>query len=166
MCRLLLLACVVLTTTGCASIQDYRYRKANEWRAYRAWQTAKAEMPRECVDSDYGDGFQDGYMNVALGGCGNLPPVPPHQYWEAKYQCCEGRAQIERYFAGWQCGAVAAEKCGRQYWHRIPSKVCNDPCVPECENCLLNDQSITKGSDSAAMPQEETQHSALGTGVN
>lgn len=155
MCRLLFIATVVFSTVGCASIQDYRYRKANEWRAHKAWKTTKANLPKGCADSDFALGFQDGYVDVSMGGCGKLPPVPPPKYWDAKYQSCEGRAEIERYFSGWQSGVVAAEKCGRQYWHRIPTKSCREPCVPECENCLLNDQSITSGQ--AAEPTNPDQ---------
>lgn len=157
MYRWLIITSIAFTSLGCASIQDYQYRKSNEWRASRAWSSAKASIPKDCRDSDFKQGFLDGYVAVATGSCGQLPPVPPPKYWDAKYQSCEGRTQIEHYFSGWQSGVVAAEKCGRQYWHRIPTKSCREPCVPECENCLLNDQSIAKGAEPTQVSEAEPQ---------
>lgn len=138
--------------SGCASLEDYHYRKVNEWRATSAYFSAKSSLPKECTDKDFGKGWRDGYFAVSTGECATQPAVPPPCYWDPSYQNAEGRCQIERYYAGWQSGALAAEKCSRNTWHYIPARQSANCCKDEQPTCFIADQTI----DATAAPACET----------
>lgn len=109
-----------LSLCGCASMQDYQYCLAQKHRADAAWKVNYGRTGHGC-SRDYKDGWKQGYFDLSTGQCEEPPPVPPHKYWDAKYQSLDGRAAIEDWYSGWQDGAAAAVQDGTPYFHEIPA---------------------------------------------
>lgn len=63
------------------------------------------------VSSDFEFGFQQAFIDIANGGSGALPTVPPPRYWSAPYRTSWGHDKARDWFAGYQAGANSA-KCG------------------------------------------------------
>jgi hypothetical protein len=121
--RLLFLSIsAVLLTSGCATIEDFNYRNVNRARASHAWKSARACLPKQCVNCDYEDGFKEGYFAVATGS-GSCPPVvPPPKYFHARYQSCEGQTHVNQWYQGYQAGTIAADRHGRSLWAEVPTQ--------------------------------------------
>ncbi|MFK7819103.1 MAG: hypothetical protein AB8G99_10320 [Planctomycetaceae bacterium] len=115
---------VVLGSTGCHhSYQGYRYnhsidkylaRKRASLQAWYVW--------RQCADQcqcgrikDYRRGFIDGYCDVALGGDGCAPVVPPNRYWGWRYQDAGGAECVAAWYEGHPVGVAAALEAGSHY---------------------------------------------------
>lgn len=116
---ILLLGC----SSGCYEIRDsideYKIECRNKMRARSAWRRA-----RSCYDDiDYRDdfehGFRAGYLDVASGGDGIAPTLPPRKYWECHYQSQEGQLRTVAWFDGFGHGALAADQEGVAQWNRI-----------------------------------------------
>jgi hypothetical protein len=116
--------------SGCASVDDWHFRNVNRLRAKVAWLDTKSQLPEDRIDVHFGRGFKDGYFDVSTGASNTLPAVPPNRYWAARYQTAEGRCCVENYFAGWQCGANAANGDHRPHLNNIPAKVCQEASCP------------------------------------
>ena len=89
--------------------------KLDEWRTTRAalkcarknllmqmWQT------KTWIDAHYREGYAQAFIDVANGGNGELPPVPPPRYWNAHFRSPKGEWRIERWFDGYRAGAAFA----------------------------------------------------------
>jgi hypothetical protein len=63
--------------------------------------------------SDYAFGFQQAYVDIAQGGSGMTPVVPPRRYWGDRYRTQAGHAQTQEWFAGYAAGASRACACYR-----------------------------------------------------
>ncbi len=73
-----------MVLSGCATIEDAKYRAVNRSRANDAWREARACMSKECANHDFADGFKEGYFAVATGS-GSCPPVvPPPKYFHTR----------------------------------------------------------------------------------
>lgn len=59
-------------------------------------------------NADYKDGFQQAYIDIANGGSGECPPVPPPRYWNTFYRSSCGEKYAERWFDGYRAGAAMA----------------------------------------------------------
>ncbi len=70
-----------------------------------------AEQIAGKVSSDFEFGFQQAFIDIANGGSGALPTVPPPRYWTAPYRTSWGHDKARDWFAGYQAGANSA-KCG------------------------------------------------------
>jgi hypothetical protein len=126
-----LLTAVGLVSSGCASLEDFKYRAAQRGRAEEAWKQAQACMRKECVNHDYAYGFREGYTAVCTGQ-GTCPPVvPPPKYYHSRYQSTEGQCHVSQWYAGYQAGAIAADRHGRSLWTEVPTPDgpgCKGPC--------------------------------------
>ena len=152
-----LLALLVLSTTGCATIADYHYVCVNKYRAKTAWWSAKSSLPKECRNADFAKGYEAGYLDASRGGDGTAPPVPPSCYWGPAYQTNEGRCQVDSWYAGFHRGAQDAMNCGRDQWHNVPS-TCNQACTESCGqvdsiNEFESNSSLTVGPTSQVLQQ-------------
>jgi hypothetical protein len=61
---------------------------------------------------DYAQGFEEGYYDVASGGDGCPPPLPPEKYWRATYNSPVGQEHVKAWFQGFRDGAAAARADG------------------------------------------------------
>ncbi len=127
---LVLLAAVGLT--GCSigqSIGNYlAYNDTQNdfvmgWRnrvwARQAWHEQKHQFAGHQQFRAFGEGFRAGYVNVASGGNGCPPAVPPRKYWSWKYQTPEGQCKVAAWFEGFTYGAQAAESDGAGNFQQI-----------------------------------------------
>jgi hypothetical protein len=109
MASLLLMA---TSFTGCVSIDDARL----ESRLRRMARAAYTLSPGACMGIehgvDYSRGFEDGYYDVASGGDGCTPALPPAKYWRATYASPLGQEHVDAWFEGFRDGAAAAKAEG------------------------------------------------------
>lgn len=57
---------------------------------------------------DYRRGFEQAYVDVALGSPGTMPVVPPPMYWTAGMRSPEGHARAQDWFQGYCDGVQRA----------------------------------------------------------
>lgn len=70
---------------------------------------------------DFREGYTQAYVDIAEGGTGVVPAVPPERYWKSKNRSAEGYARAEEWFAGYRTGASAAEAEGLSQYNTIPT---------------------------------------------
>ena len=116
-----MLLCSAPMIVGCAGLEDWHYSRLHQSRAANAWKSVAADCADHPRLADYRAGWKDGYYDVATGGCGDLPPVPPKRYWDGKLAVREGNGPIAAYFQGFQMGAICAEKQGAGLRHLVPT---------------------------------------------
>ena len=120
---LLAVSTLLLASTGCSLTRGVReYISYNDgvndfvlgWRnsvwARQAWQDRAPHFGDQPQLGAFGAGFRAGYTDVATGGTGCPPPLPPRKYWSWKYQTPEGQAKVAAWFSGYPYGAQAAEE--------------------------------------------------------
>jgi len=98
--------------SGCTQLEDARL----EGRLRRMARSAYTASPGACNgvahSHDYAKGFEEGYYDVASGGDGCPPALPPKKYWSATYASPVGREHIEAWFQGFRDGAATARAEG------------------------------------------------------
>jgi hypothetical protein len=117
---------------GCTAVQGIREHIAYndtvndfvlEWRnnawASQAWHQRKWQFVGQPYLREFGEGFRAGYADVANGGNGCTPALPPRKYWNWRYQSGEGQAKVAAWFAGYPHGAKAAEEDGAGLYSQI-----------------------------------------------
>lgn len=130
--RMVLLASLTLLAIGCTPFRGLRdnlqYNDGMNdfvlgWRnsvwARQAWESRKREHLDEPQFHAFGQGFRDGYADVAGGANGCVPALPPRSYWTWKYQTGEGQAKVAAWFAGYPYGARAAAEDGAGNFQQI-----------------------------------------------
>ena len=78
---------------------------------------------------DYRRGFEQAYVDVALGSSGQAPPVPPAMYWQAGFRTPEGHAKVDDWYRGYCDGAQHAVPLRGEY-NRVQPGSCQGPCQP------------------------------------
>jgi hypothetical protein len=129
---LLAIACLVISATGCQGFRGLNeYIQYNDpmndlalgWRnrvwSQQAWHQQNDSFEDHRQYRALGQGFRDGFQNVASGGTGCPPPLPPRKYWTWKYQTAEGQAKVAAWFEGFAYGASAAEERGAGNFQEI-----------------------------------------------
>src|SRR5262245_59264262 len=75
------------------------------WRNHvwskRAWYQQRHLFAAHPYVVDFGEGFRSGYLDVAGGGDGCVPVLPPRRYWSWRYQSPEGQAKTNAWFEGY-----------------------------------------------------------------
>ena len=128
----LLAGLVVMGSSGCSmftSIHDYiAYNDAcndfvigwrNEVWAKQSWHENKDCVADRPHLKHFGEGYQAGYRDVASGGSGCPPVLPPRCYWAWHYQSPEGQAKVAAWFEGYPHGAATAERDNAGGWQEI-----------------------------------------------
>lgn len=120
------------------------------WRdhvwAKRAYNRRVANLPVGRFESVFREGFIDGYHNVAQGGNGCQPAMPPRKFWSWKYQTAEGQCKVQAWYQGWSYGAKAAEEDGIGFYREIQVSGALEQSLkqygygvdPNCPNCPPN----------------------------
>jgi hypothetical protein len=60
------------------------------------------------ITKDYVGGFEQAFVDVALGGDGAVPAYPPRPYWELWHRTPQGHAAAQHWFDGYAAGAQRA----------------------------------------------------------
>ena len=79
-------------------------------------------MAANCNDKpskSFRKGYQQAYMDIALGESGTVPPVPPEEYWAAHYRTPEGYMEVQEWFTGYKLGSEHARADGRYDYNQI-----------------------------------------------
>lgn len=120
-----LLAITLLS--GCSEfrdgIDDTAISMKNRTRALGSWAVSRGMYDGIEHRRHFGKGYRDGYFDVAMGGNGCQPTLPPREYWGSWYQTERGLAQVEAYFDGHEHGAMAGRDDGAAEFHSIPTSV-------------------------------------------
>lgn len=108
---------------GYSSILDeYTTRRA----AIRCSRKALRDMQhRSGYDhsSHFEAGFRQAYLDMAMGGSGVIPPVPPKKYWSAHYRTPEGNAHAHQWLTGYGVGVEFTQFDGGSQANSIPTSV-------------------------------------------
>ncbi len=108
-CERCQLPCSCLTCFGFSRcIDDKLARCAAHYDALKA-----LESVPECLSSnpDYRLGFVDAFQDVATGHNGDLPAIPPSQYWNGCFRTGPKAQLAQDWFAGYCDGAEQARQC-------------------------------------------------------
>jgi hypothetical protein len=73
------------------------------------------------TNSDFRQGFIQAYVDIALGGDGALPPVPPERYWRTCERDPEGYCEANQWFAGYSAGAQRALSSNWHAHNQVPA---------------------------------------------
>jgi hypothetical protein len=79
-----------------------------------ARRAARHELKRMCEScgrspsSHYAAGFQEAFVDVARGGNGAVPAIPPPRYWTYRNRSAEGDQRAQTWFDGYAAGAEHA----------------------------------------------------------
>jgi hypothetical protein len=128
----LLIACIALAgcsvwtrTKSGAWFEPHEYWRHCDERFARSRAEQRGYVTvRECypgADSDFRQGFIQAYVDVALGGDGMLPPVPPERYWKTCERDPEGYCEADHWFAGYTAGARHALSSSWHAHNQVPS---------------------------------------------
>ncbi len=75
--------------------------------------------PADCPapSCDYRRGYEQAYVDVALGSEGQIPPVPPAMYWQSGLRTPAGHAKAEEWYRGYSDGARTAMPLRGEFNH-------------------------------------------------
>ena len=124
---------------------------------------------KEKPSKAFRDGYQQAYIDIALGDSGEVPPVPPEEYWAAHYRTPTGYLQSQEWFTGYKLGAEHALADGRYEYNEIATPYSladwnqpqsgywegdsnSQPLAPEVD---------TKQNDSPPTSMDRSQHRPL-----
>jgi len=113
-----------LLTGGCQCIQeevdDTLICLRNYSDSWHAWLYYRHNCPDDAwYPLHYGKGFRQGYRDVAAGGDGCPPTLPPECYWSVCFQNPAGQAKVQEWFRGYAFGANAARTDGVADFNQI-----------------------------------------------
>jgi hypothetical protein len=143
------LALISLGLTGCAEIQEMKINVRNRYLSKEAWESLRETNDCMNFESDFGRGFRAGYYDVANGGNGCPPPLPPQRYWSVRYMSLKGRERTEAWFAGYRYGAMVAQQDGIGTFLELPTSLPDESTRRELPL-------PPKEPEESAVPAEET----------
>jgi hypothetical protein len=169
--RLVLIAMCALSlcSTGCTLFRGVNAQVAYNdrvndfvlgWRnsvwARQAWYERADHFVGEPHLAVFGAGFRSGYADVAAGGSGCPPPLPPRKYWSWQYQTPEGQAKVAAWFSGYPHGARAAEEeQAGEYQNIQVSYVIEQQYSPEFQSGeMLDLDGASQGGHPRGIPLE------------
>lgn len=74
----------------------------------------------ESFSCHFEEGFEQAYVDIAEGGSGVTPAIPPERYWGFRYRTPQGHTRAQEWFSGYELGANLAEHDGLKY-NTIPT---------------------------------------------
>lgn len=125
--------CHVLTRTNTDTWPQTREycRDLDEMYArHRATRRAVVSL-RQCYrnqNCDFRSGYVQAYVDVAIGGSGALPPVPPERYWKACRRDPEGHQKATDWFAGYAAGSQNALGSTWHAYNTVPASASTAAC--------------------------------------
>lgn len=101
------------------------------------------------ISCHYADGFEQAFVDLAEGGDGSIPPIPPKRYWNAEFRCPAGSGCAQDWFVGYEAGVAAAGAT-------VP---CPHPVIPVSGNAWL---AVPAPNDYSRRHQNTAVHSPDG----
>jgi hypothetical protein len=140
-------AAILASCLGCAQIQEFQCYCQTRHRASAAFAEAGCGPRSGPLARHFERGWKQGYCDVACGGSGCCPLLPPPEYWTCKYQGPEGGAMIDTWRHAYEMGAQTALEHNAGQWHYVP-------CFPSPMVCATAEpyQPHQKGYEEIAPP--------------
>lgn len=107
----------------CGAPDGIRDHVAVKKAAIKAANRALSEQDCGATSRDFRFGFQQAYIDIANGGSGALPAIPPPRYWAAPYRTTWGHNKARNWFTGYEAGASAAQCCMPADTLSVPTSV-------------------------------------------
>jgi hypothetical protein len=63
---------------------------------------------KRLLGGDYKDGFKQAFIDIAQGGNGEVPAVPPPKFWNTHFRSNWGQRKAELWFNGYRAGVAMA----------------------------------------------------------
>lgn len=76
-------------------------------------------------------GFECAYVDIATGSSGVTPAIPPRHYWGWAFRSPAGYTSSEEWFSGYRTGAAIAEQEGLKQFRNIPMSTMPVPNTPD-----------------------------------
>lgn len=86
-----------------------------------AKKTFRNDPAATAATGDFYCGYQQAFIDLANGGSGVTPAVPPEKYWKANNRSARGYEKAEQWFEGYRAGVCAARGTGRQEFLFVPT---------------------------------------------
>lgn len=155
----LLLAALVLVagSTGCNAVRTLDEAAALTYRDF-VWAKRAYNLRYGSCDRPYEEHFQNGfcagYADVAGGGDGYVPALPPDDYRSYEFQSADGAKCVNAWFEGYPAGVAAAKQDRTGEYHDVMISRMIDRAVKQdkTEAKLPKDISVVNGQSS----QEES----------
>lgn len=134
---------VLLPSTGCNLVRQFDESAALTYRDFvwsqRAYYLRYGDCDRPYAEH-YESGFRAGYDNVAGGGDGYVPALPPEEYRGYEFQSSDGAKCVAAWFEGYPAGVKAAreDKTGA-YNDVMISRLINDAIKQDERTAKLPD---------------------------
>ncbi len=125
----------------CGPVDGLRDWKSVRHAALSSANQALSEQFNGELSRDFKYGFQQAFIDVANGGNGTLPAIPPSRYWSAPYRTTWGHNKARNWFEGYQAGANTAKCCAMREAQTIATSAYR-----------TSDQRTVIGLDGAASP--------------
>ncbi len=111
----------------CGSPDGLFDRKAVHHASISSANQALDEQFTDGVSRDFRYGFQQAFLDIANGGSGALPAVPPPRYWTAAYRTTWGHNKARDWFEGYEAGANAAKCSALREAQSVPTAAYRGP---------------------------------------
>jgi hypothetical protein len=138
---------LLLTLSGCTALSDTKYELGQRIRAKHAWEEFNS-CQCESFTSDYACGWNAGYYDVATGGTGCSPVVPPKRYWKPPVFCEHDPSKRDDWYCGFANGAACAQS--QPDFHYVK------PCLPQAccpaQDFRIAPSSIEQPSNPSHVP--------------
>ena len=108
----------------------------------------------ERLSSDFRDGFEQAYVDLAKGGNGVVPAVPPKKYWKARYRAPQGRIQAYQWVGGYEAGATTGRSEGITEFRAVPSSFDYEYCGGYV-GCHSGCQTLTCESSAGSFAEQQ-----------
>ncbi len=94
-----------------------------KWTARKCAYEDLKQLRKNCgkVSKDFEDGFQQAYLDQAMGRPSATPPVPASKYWNAYYRSCAGTDAVAEWFEGYRMGLEIGGQGGVSRFNRVAS---------------------------------------------
>lgn len=97
----------------------YHRMPDNYWTKSAARKRAQAELKQlsknQCLNCDYRLGYEQAFVDVSLGADGQVPVLPPANYWKKCARTPEGHQKVQQWFSGYAAGAAYATSIYEPY---------------------------------------------------
>jgi len=101
-------AALILALSGCTGLSDAKYELSQKIRTKNAWEEFNA-CQSQPLTTDYAIGWKAGYYDVATGGAGCPPVVPPRCYWKPPVFTEHDPSKRDDWYCGFVAGAASAK---------------------------------------------------------
>jgi len=96
------------------------YWQTRHWARKAACRDIAKLKKNRCMNCDYRKGFEQAYVDVAMGADGKTPALAPAQYWKEHNRTPNGHAGARDWFNGYAAGSARAQACQGD-WNKVPS---------------------------------------------